>query len=139
MEPVSVVIIAKNEDDILSRTLATVAGITDDIIIVDSGSTDNTISIANSFGATVLETNWDGFGQNKNKGIRVAKYNWILSLDADEIIDDTLKAALLNNTFSDPVEVFELKFRTFIAGVALRYGQTAGEKHIRIFNKRLTH
>lgn len=139
MVALSVVIITKNEEDILRRTLQSIAGVTDDIIIVDSGSTDNTTSIAKSFGTTLLETTWDGFGANKNKGIKLARYDWILSIDADELLNETLKNALLQTDFNDPSQVYELKFRTFIAESPLRYGQTSGEKHIRLFNKNTVH
>ena len=135
MQRVSVIIITHNEEEIIGRTLASVNDITDDIIIVDNGSNDRTLEIAKSFGARILQTSWDGFGKNKNKGIDMANHDWILSIDADELIDETLRAALLHNSFLDPTRVYTLKFRTFIAGVGLRYGQSASEKHIRIFNK----
>ena len=135
MALLSVVIITKNEEAILSRTLQSIEGLTDNIIIIDSGSTDSTTSIAKSFNTTLLETTWDGFGANKNKGIKLAKYDWILSIDADELVDETLKNVMLQINFNDPSIVYELKFRTFIAESPLRYGQTSGEKHIRLFNK----
>lgn len=131
----SVVIITKNEENILRRTLQSIADITDDIIIVDSGSTDGTISIAKSFGVTVLQTDWEGFGANKNKGVMLARYNWILSIDADESVDDVLKSELQRINFQDEAIVYELKFRTFMSENELRFGQTLGERHIRIFNR----
>ena len=138
MQRLSVIIITHNEEEIIGRTLAAVIEITDDIIVVDNGSNDRTLDIAKSFGARIIQTSWDGFGKNKNKGIVMANHDWILSIDADELLDETLKAALIHNSFQDPSEVFTLKFRTFIAGVGLRYGQGTSEKHIRIFNKSFT-
>lgn len=135
MRLVSVVIITRNEEDILPKTLESLRGLTDDIIVVDSGSTDNTISIAKDHGATVLETSWDGFGANKNKGNKLAKHDWILSIDADELVDNTLRTTLINLDLSDPAKLYILKFKTFIAGQPLHHGQTAGETHPRLFNR----
>jgi glycosyltransferase involved in cell wall biosynthesis len=84
MIPVSVVIITKNEAHIIGETIQSVAKFSDDIIIVDSGSTDGTQQVVQSSRATLIETNWEGFGPTKNKGIDKAKYDWILSIDADE-------------------------------------------------------
>ena len=81
----SVVITTKNEAHIIGKTLQSVEGISSDIIIVDSGSTDETIAICKKFNANVIQTSWDGYGPNKNKGIVAAKNDWILSLDADEL------------------------------------------------------
>lgn len=136
MGRISVVIITRNEEDILAKTLLSLKGLSDDIIVVDSGSTDSTISIAKSHGATILETTWDGFGANKNKGNSLAKHDWILSIDADECIDNALKNALLNMELIDPNNLYSLKFRTFIAGQPLKYGQTSGETHPRLFNRK---
>jgi glycosyltransferase involved in cell wall biosynthesis len=131
----SVVIITRNEAHIIGTTLQSLQGITDDIIIVDSGSTDNTIAIAKSFGAAVIETSWDGYGPNKNKGITAAKYNWILNLDADEAIDATLKTAIQQLNPADENTVYNFKFKNFFCNKWIRYGEWAGDKHVRLFNR----
>lgn len=113
--PLSVVIITKNEAHIIGTTLQSLQGITDDIIVVDSGSTDNTIEICKNFGASIIATTWDGYGQNKNKGIDVAKYNWILNLDADEAVDEQLKAAITQLELKDEHTVYNFKFKNFFA------------------------
>ena len=81
---ISVVIITKNEGHIIDKTLQSVQGITNDIIIVDSGSTDNTLDICRQFNTTIIETSWNGYGPTKNKGIEAARHEWILNLDADD-------------------------------------------------------
>ncbi|HMC98896.1 MAG TPA: glycosyltransferase, partial [Ferruginibacter sp.] len=86
----SVVIITRNESHIIANTLQSLQGLTGDIVIVDSGSTDDTIDICKKFNANILEPGWHGYGQNKNMGIAAAKHDWILNLDADEAIDATL-------------------------------------------------
>lgn len=133
--PLSVVIITKNEAHIIGATLQSVQGITDDYIIVDSGSTDNTIEICKKFDATIIETTWDGYGQNKNKGIDEAKYDWILNLDADEAIDAELKAAIMQLELKNEDSVYNFKFKNFFCNKWIRYGEWAGDKHIRLFNR----
>ena len=70
---ISVVIITKNEAHIIGNTLQSLQPVIGDIVIVDSGSTDETIAICKKFNATIIETGWDGYGINKNKGIAAAK------------------------------------------------------------------
>ena len=131
----SVVIITKNEAHIIGTTLQSLQGITDDLIIVDSGSTDNTITICKTFGATIIETSWDGYGPNKNKGIAAAKHHWILNLDADEAIDEELKAAIQQLQLQDDNTVYNFKFKNFFCKKWIRYGEWSGDKHIRLFNR----
>ena len=95
----SVVIITHNEEANLARTLASVQPLVADgkgeIIIVDSGSTDRTIEIAESFLAKISKEPWKGFAAQKNSAIDKAKGDWILSLDADEELDSDLSRAIL--------------------------------------------
>ena len=133
--PISVVIITRNEAHIIGRTLQSLQGVSDDFIIVDSGSTDNTVEICKDFGAKVIETSWDGYGCNKNKGIDAAKYNWILNLDADEAADEQLKTAIQQLELKDENTVYNFKFKNFFCDKWIRYGEWAGDKHIRLFNR----
>src|SRR5258708_33409156 len=94
MVPVSIVIITKNEADIIPRCIEMARRITDDIVIIDNGSTDETLKIAINYGCRVYKTAWDGYGANKNKGINVAKYNWILRIEANDIPDDETISSL---------------------------------------------
>ena len=88
---VSVVIITCNEEANIGRTLESVMPLVRDgkgeIIIVDSGSTDRTVEIAQSFGAKVFVEAWKGYAAQKNSAIEKATWDWILSLDADEEVD----------------------------------------------------
>ena len=90
---ISVVIITRNEGHIIGSTLESLHGLTDDIVIVDSGSTDDTLTVCRRFNAHILSPGWNGYGPNKNIGIDAARYNWILNLDADEAIDEELRTA----------------------------------------------
>ena len=94
----SVVLITHNEEANLRRTLASVKPLVCDgqaeIIVVDSGSADNTVEIAKSFGAKVFAEDWKGYAAQKNSAIEKATGDWILSLDADEELDGPLQKAL---------------------------------------------
>lgn len=136
MQQLSVVIICKNEEDIIGKTLQSLEGLSDDIVVYDNGSTDNTVDIVNQYKVNLHQGAWEGFGKTKNKAIRLAKYDWILSLDADEAIDDELKQSLLALQFTDEKDVYEIKFRNFMGDKYLKYGEWGGDKHTRLFNRK---
>jgi glycosyltransferase involved in cell wall biosynthesis len=135
MTPISVVIIARNEAHIISRTLQSVHTLTDDIVVIDSGSTDGTQQLCRDNKATVIETGWDGFGPNKNKGIAAAKYDWILSIDSDEMPDEELLASLSSISFGDTDAVYNIRFKTFLGNKLIRFGEWGKDAHIRLFNR----
>jgi glycosyltransferase involved in cell wall biosynthesis len=93
----SVVIIAKNEAHNISDCVKS-AMFSDEVIVLDSGSTDATVALAREAGARVIETDWPGFGLQKNRALTAAKSQWVFSLDADERITpelaDQIRAAI---------------------------------------------
>jgi glycosyltransferase involved in cell wall biosynthesis len=91
----SVVIITYNEERNLGRCLSSVSSIADEIIVVDSNSTDKTIQIAKEYGAIVIQQPFLGYGGQKNFANLQAKNDWILSLDADEALTPELKKGIL--------------------------------------------
>lgn len=90
----SICIITFNEEVNIRRTLESVKDFADEIIIVDSGSTDTTTTIAQSFGAKVYVESWKGFAAQKNSALAKASGDWILSLDADEEVSRELAASI---------------------------------------------
>jgi glycosyltransferase involved in cell wall biosynthesis len=133
--PFSLVIICKNEAHNIVRILAIAHRISKDVVVVDSGSTDGTQSIVSSSGAVLLETNWEGYGNNKNKGVAIAKNDWILSLDADEVPDETLLNAMENISLDEVNVVYNIKRRAFIGDTMIRYGDWGNDSCIRIYNR----
>jgi glycosyltransferase involved in cell wall biosynthesis len=104
MPQISVVIIAFNEEKNIGRCLDSVKDIADEIVVLDSGSTDRTKEICLSKGVNFCEHPFDGHIEQKNRAITYAKFPHILSLDADEALDDTLRKSILevkNNWVKD--------------------------------------
>jgi len=135
MIPVSVVIITKNEAEIIADSIRMARLITDDIVIVDNGSTDETLQIAIDYGCRVYQKDWDGYGANKNKGIELARYDWILSLDADEIAGVDLVESLRRIVLDSPETVYDIKFKSYFGKKQIRFGKWGRDHHIRLFNR----
>ncbi len=135
MQKFSVVIICKNAAGVIGKTLQSFAGLTDDIVVYDNGSTDGTTEVVKMIGATLYTGSWEGFGKTKNKANSLAKYNWILSLDADEAIDDELKHSLQQLPYNNEKTVYDLLFRNFVGDRYLKYGEWGRDHHIRLFNR----
>ena len=98
--PISCFIIARNEADRIARTIASVSDWVDEVLVIDSGSTDATVAIAEAAGARVVFNAWPGFGQQKRFGEDLCKNDWLFNLDADEVVTPLLKIAI-SNLFQD--------------------------------------
>ena len=132
---ISVVIICKNESMRIAKCIQSVSSISDDIVVYDSGSTDGTQQKIKDSGARLIEGEWLGFGLTKKRATEMAKHDWILNLDADEIPDEILQQSLRHISLDDPSIVYELKFKNFLGDKHLRFGEWGNDKHIRLFNK----
>jgi glycosyltransferase involved in cell wall biosynthesis len=97
--PLSCFIIAKNEADRIGRAIGAVKDWVDDIVVIDSGSTDGTQALAEAEGARVIFNAWPGFGQQKRFGETQCRNEWLLNLDADEVVSAKL-AAEIQSLFS---------------------------------------
>ena len=89
-QALSVILITHNEAPRLAKTLNAVRW-ADEIIVVDSGSTDDTVKLAQAMGAKTLVTDWPGFGAQKNRALAMATCPWVLSIDADEVLSPELQ------------------------------------------------
>lgn len=92
--PFSAFIITRNEEARIGRTLAALRGLADDIVVVDSGSTDSTVAIAEAMGARVFFQAWDGYGRQKRFAEQQCRHQWVLNVDADEVVTPELAAEL---------------------------------------------
>jgi glycosyltransferase involved in cell wall biosynthesis len=133
----SIIIIAKDEGHIIEKTLVACKHLSDDILVIINDSKDNTASICKSNGAKVIESDWLGYGATKNYGHQLAKHDWILSLDADEIVDNNLADALVKLTQPGSSSTcFCLNRLQVWDGQVLKFGKTREQK-IRLFNKHI--
>ena len=135
----SVAIITFNEADNLERTLASVR-FADEIVVVDSGSTDRTVEIANSFGAKVFSEEWKGFALQKNSAIDKCTATWVLSLDADEELTEELAAEIRSMLETDAetspqVDGYRLRLRHVFLGRWMRYGGYYPDMKLRLFRR----
>jgi len=134
--PISVTIIACNEEKRIGECLNSVEW-ADDIVVVDSGSSDKTVEIAEAHGARVIHNAWPGYGAQKQFATSQARHDWILNLDADEHVTDQL-AVSIRSTFQnlpESIVAFECNFEHFLMGRWLRHGEAYPDPHIRLFNR----
>ena len=131
----SVAIITRNEEGNLARTLASVRW-ADEIVIVDSGSTDGTADIAREFGAKFFVEEWKGFGAQKNSTIAKCTSDWVLSLDADEEVSPELAEAIRNLLKGEPeYPAYFLARRNFFLGRWIRRGGYYPDPKLRLFRR----
>lgn len=134
MQLLSTVIITCNEEHNLGRSLPKLTWC-DEIIVVDSGSTDNTISICEKFGCKIYHRKFDGYGKQKQYAVSLAKNKWILCLDADEVLSDALVTEI-QEEMKNPSAIGYLIPMTFVfMGKEFRYGKEAWRYFLRLFNK----
>jgi len=131
----SVAIITLNEEQNLARTLASVRW-AEEIVVVDSGSTDRTVEIAHSFGARVIQREWPGFALQKNFAIGECSGTWILSLDADEALTPELQMEIHQLLSGHPAaDAYLLRRRNFFLGRWMRHGGYYPDPHLRLFRR----
>jgi (heptosyl)LPS beta-1,4-glucosyltransferase len=136
MSGFSIVIITKNEEKNLERCLKSVEGLTDDIVVFDSGSTDNTEAVAKSYHANFFTYEFKDFSDQKNRANKAAKYDWILSLDADEAFSEELKSSFLDTRSKNKNAVLSMNRLTYYCGHWVRYCGWYPDWKIRFFNRK---
>ncbi len=137
MPLLSVAIVTFNEEENLARTLASVA-FADQIVVVDSGSTDRTLEIAHTFNAVVIDRPWPGFAAQKNFALSQCTGDWILSLDADEELSPELQQEIRRTLSAQPTaDAFYLKRRNLFLGRWIQHGGFYPDPKLRLFRNNL--
>jgi glycosyltransferase involved in cell wall biosynthesis len=138
---ISACLITLNEERNLPRCLASVAPLVDEVVVVDSASTDGTAAVAEQFGARVVQKEWLGYVGQKNFAIAQAAHPWVLSIDADEEISPELAAAI-RRVKDDPAADspgapagYEISRLVFYRNKWIRHGDWYPDRLVRLFRR----
>ena len=125
-QSLSVIIIAMDEADRIERALNSVAGWADEIVVLDSGSKDNTVEICKRYTDKVFETDWPGYGPQKQRALEKASCDWVFSLDADEELSHELRCDVDRALSDNPIyDAFRIPWAVITFGKRLDFGRSA--------------
>lgn len=130
----SVILITKNEAELIEQTLISVQW-ADEIIVVDSGSTDATVEICRRYTSKVVVTDWPGFGPQKNRALALATGDWVLSIDADERISPELAEEIRTTLRAPAHAVYRLPRLSSFMGRSIRHGDWWPDEVARLFRR----
>lgn len=134
----SVTIVARDEERTIAKVLAAVQDIADEVVLLDSGSRDRTPEIAQSFGVRFYHQDWLGYAEQKNQAIDLASGDWILSLDADEVLTPQLVSEireLMQRGVPSDVDGFKIPRVLYIADAPVRGGGFYPDAQLRLIRK----
>ncbi|RTL57065.1 MAG: glycosyltransferase family 2 protein [Rhodocyclaceae bacterium] len=132
--PLSAVLITKNAASQLAACLESLV-FCDEVLVVDSGSTDGTPVLARSQGARVLETEWRGFGPQKQFAVEQASHDWVLCVDADERVSETLRQSILAALAAPTANAYRFPRCNRFMGRYLRHGEGYPDWSLRLFHR----
>ena len=132
--PLSVAIITRNAASQLERCLASVA-FAEEVVVVDSGSTDGTVELAARRGARVVRKDWLGFGAQKQFAVDAASHDWVLCLDADECLSTELREAIIAELKAPRGFVYAVPRRNRFLGRWLKHGEGYPDWNVRLFHR----
>ena len=132
--PLSVAIITRNAAALLERCLASVA-FAEEVVVVDSGSTDGTVELAARHGARVVRKEWLGFGAQKQFAVDAASHEWVLCVDADEWLSPELSEAIVAELKTPRGFVYAIPRRNRFLGRWLKHGEGYPDWNVRLFHR----
>lgn len=130
---ISVYLVVKNEEHNIERVLDSVRGF-DDIVVVDSGSTDRTMELAGKYTDRLFARDWTGMAEQKEYAKSLCKHDWVLNLDADEELTDTLRAQIFEVAEQSDVSGANIPIQEHFIGQAVHH-KTKQNRHIRLFRQ----
>ena len=134
--PISAVIITKNEEANIERCLKSLTWV-DEVVVYDSGSTDQTINIAQKMGAKVHQGPWLGFGPSKAEATNKASHDWILSIDADEEVPEKLKNEILQKLSTlDANYLYKIPRLSYYLQKWIKHGGWYPDLQAKLFNRK---
>jgi glycosyltransferase involved in cell wall biosynthesis len=137
MPTLSVILITRNEEANLDDCLASLEGIAQQVVVVDTNSSDRTLEIAQNHGATIAQPHdWPGFGPQKNRALDLATEEWVLSLDADERLTPALRSEILTAIHhSAHVDCFAIPRLSWYCGRFIRHSGWSPDYVDRLFRR----
>ncbi len=135
MPKLSAVIITLNEERNIGRCIDSLKNVADDILVVDSGSTDKTEDICKEKGARFFYHKWEGYIEQKNHANGLAEFPYILSIDADEALSDQLRESILTVKDSFKADAYEMNRLTNYCGSWIRHGGWYPDRKLRLFHR----
>jgi len=133
---ISAVAISFNEADNIERYIKSLA-FADEIIIIDSYSTDNTVALAKQLGAKVIQREFDNFSNQRNFAIDQARYDWVVFFDLDEVISEDLANEITGIVHSEqPLKAYHVKRDFYFMGKQMRYSGFQTDVSVRLFHKK---
>ncbi len=136
MVQLSVAIITYNEEKNIARCLDSVKGIADEIIVVDSFSTDKTVEICKTYGAKIIQHHFEGHIEQKNYALNHTTYNYVLSLDADEELSEQLRQSIIDIKSKWQCDAYAMNRLTNYCGEWIKHCGWYPDRKIRLFDKR---
>ncbi len=133
-ESLSVAIITRNAADQLAACLESVR-FAADIVVVDSGSSDATVGIAERYGARVVHQKWLGYGKQKQLAIVQTRHRWVLCVDADERVSDELRVSIQTELAAPRFQAYRMARCNRFMGLWLRHGEGYPDWSLRLFNR----
>ncbi|TNE68469.1 MAG: glycosyltransferase family 2 protein [Bacteroidetes bacterium] len=133
----SAVIITLNEERNIGRCLDSLKGIVDEVVVVDSYSTDRTEEICREKGARFIQHPFEGYIEQKNFALEQARYNWVLSLDADEALSDRLRTSILEARNNWRHDGYSMSRRANYCGQWINHSGWYPDRKLRLFDRRL--
>ena len=137
MKTLSAVIITWNEEHNIGRCIDSLWNVADEIIVLDSYSSDNTVAIAKEKGAIVKQEHFQGYVEQKNKALMLASHNYVLSLDADEVLSDKLVNSILKEKIEFRHSAYFMNRSNNYCGKFIKHGLWYPNQKLRIFDKRI--
>jgi glycosyltransferase involved in cell wall biosynthesis len=135
MKRLSAILITRNEAHNIAGCLRSVA-FADEVIVVDSGSTDGTVELARSLGAQVISTpDWPGFGPQKNRALEAATGEWVLSLDADERVTPELERSIRETLAAPALDAYEIGRHSSYCGQYMNHSGWYPDRVVRLVRR----